>query len=259
MWRRSVQRHQLGSAVNPLEPVEHRAYEVIVEGAGDSPIVLCCEHASNALPSAYEWGEDRWLQNTHWAWDPGAAEVVRELARHYEARAVLANFSRLVIDPNRPLFSQTLFRDRAEGRVVHLNDGISDIERGRRVLDWWKPYHDALDAVTGALPAKVLVSMHSFTPVYEGDVREVEIGVLFDQSEAFAMEVMRSMATTGFEVRANEPYSGRGGMMFSCYQHAADHGLEALELELRQDLLADPSTRDRIVKAIITALDDVLG
>ncbi|MEZ4318863.1 MAG: N-formylglutamate amidohydrolase [Myxococcota bacterium] len=236
-----------------------RATEVIVSGSGVSPVILCCEHASNALPEGLEWGADAWLSEDHWAWDPGAALVTRDLVEAFGSRAVLSRVSRLVIDTNRPLYSQTLFRDVADGRPVHLNTGLPDLARGQRVLDWWEPYHQALDALCGAAPAQVLLSVHSFTPVYEGQVRDVELGVLFESADDLAAEVMRALAPSGLVIRANEPWSGKGGMMFSCYKHAREHGLEALEIEMRQDLLADPVKRAHISRHLERAMREVLG
>ncbi|MCB9674604.1 MAG: N-formylglutamate amidohydrolase [Alphaproteobacteria bacterium] len=236
-----------------------RAYEVVVEGGGVSPVVLCCEHASNALPAGMEWGRDAWIEPTHWAWDPGAALVTRDLTKAFQSRAVLSRVSRLVIDTNRPLYSQTLFRDVADGHPVFLNVGLPDRDRGQRVLDWWEPYHEALSASCAWAPAEVLLSVHSFTPVYEGNVRDVELGVLFESADDLAAEVMRALRPSGLVIRANEPWSGKGGMMFSCYKHARENGMQALELELRQDLLAIPEKRAHITQHVERALREVLG
>ena len=142
----------------------HEAYEILVEDGGSSPIVLCCEHASNDLHRP--WGPDERLQQTHWAWDPGAAAMTRDLARRMGSRAVLARFSRLLIDANRPLYSGTLFRDQADG-PVHLNQDLPDATRLERIRRWWQPYHDALEETCAAAPAQILLSIHSFTPQYE--------------------------------------------------------------------------------------------
>lgn len=236
----------------------HEAYEVLVEGNGHSPIVLCCEHASNALHQ--DWGEDAWMESTHWAWDPGAAWMTRQLAARWGARAVLARFSRLLIDANRPLYSSTLFRDEADDRPVALNAALPDAARLERIRRWWNPYHHALDEVCAAAPARVLLSIHSFTRDYaDHPPREVEIGVLFENDEALAHRILDQLAPTHRDVRPNEPYSGKGGMMYSCYTHARDHGLHAVELEFRQDLLADPVARMSILDAVVAAIPRALA
>ena len=235
------------------------AYEVQVHGNAH-PVVLCCEHAGNALPDGLQWGEDAWLSDDHWAWDPGAALATRELAERLQTRAVLSRVSRLVIDANRPLYSETLFRTHADGRLIQLNAGLTDRDRGARVAEWWVPYHAALGSMcadAARRDADILLSMHSFNPIYEGDVREVELGVLFDEEEALGQAMLDALAPSGLVLRANEPWSGKGGMMFSCWTHARRHGLRALELEIRNDLLADPERRAFILDHIVRALAEV--
>jgi len=245
--------------MNPLVSSVHEAVEVLVEGDGLSPVIFCCEHASNALPEGMSWGHDRGLADTHWAWDPGAAAVTRALVRSFQSRAVLSRVSRLVIDTNRPLYSATLFRDIADGAPVHLNVGLPDRDRGERVAQWWVPYHNTLSASCQAHPAKLLVSVHSFTPNYEGQVREVEIGVLFESADDLAAELMTALEPSGMVIRANEPWSGKGGMMYSCYKHAREAGMAAIELEIRQDLLADPEKRAHIVAHLDRAIREITG
>lgn len=241
-----------------MNPRVHEAYEILVEGRGDAPIVLCCEHASNELHQP--WGPDSWLEDTHWAWDPGAAWMTRELAKRWESTAVLARFSRLLIDANRPLYSGTLFRSTAEDRVVHLNQHLTDAERLQRIRRWWTPYHHAMEEVCNLVPGSLLLSIHSFTPVYaDQPPREVELGVLFESDDLLANRIRDGLAhATKRDVRPNEPYSGKGGMMYSCYSHARDHGMHAIELEFRQDLLADEIAREQIVDAVATVIPKCL-
>jgi len=231
------------------------AVEVIVGGAGKSPVLLSCEHASNRLPDGWAWPEaDHWIRDTHWAWDPGAEDITRRVCGEIGAIGVLARFSRLLIDANRDHSSDTLFRDVAEGGPVHLNVDIDAADRDARIERYWTPYHETLDACLGEVQGNTLLSMHSFTPEYEGHKRELEIGVLFDDDEEPAVKLMESFAAHGFKVALNEPYSGRHGMMFSAYRHAAKHHRFALEIELRNDLATDPKHQRRITQAILAGL-----
>lgn len=226
----------------------------IVEGSSHAPAVVSCEHASERLPAPWSWPEpDAWLRGTHWAYDPGAAELAREVAAAMGAAAVLSRFSRLLADPNREEHDAELFRVRAEGRDVHLNRGIDAGDRERR-LAHWRAYHDALGARIRAATAPIVLSMHTFTPVYEGTVRELEVGVLFDAEEELAGRVGEAIAAAGFVVRMNEPYSGRGGLIYSAERHARAHGRRALELEVRQDLAVKADVRARVVAAVSAVL-----
>lgn len=248
--------------VNILRLVMEVRYEdaaEIISGRPGSPVVLTCEHASERLPEPWEWPEDdRWLVGTHWAYDIGASDLTRDVAMALGAPAVLSRFSRLLIDPNRPGDSDTLFRKDAEGRVVHLNAHLSSGERATRTTRLYDAFHDAAHAMLVASSSgtskPVLMALHTFTPDYEGTVRQLEIGVLFDRDEALAERIREALAQTGLRVGMNEPYSGKLGMMYSADMHAARHGCQTVELEVRQDLAVEAVVRRRIVEALTRVL-----
>lgn len=226
------------------------AFEAI-EGAPDAAVLLTCEHASERLPEGYAWppGDTR-LVGTHWAFDLGARELVYELAEAMQAPAVLSRFSRLLIDPNRPETSETLFRLDAEGELVELNRDLTEAERARRIERFYRPYHDAIDRHLGRYRAPILFSIHSFTPVYEGEIRPMDVGVLFDTQEELAERAAAAIREAGFVTALNEPYSGRAGLIYTAEHHAGTHGRKALELEVRQDLAVRPEFRARLVAAL---------
>lgn len=225
----------------------NEAVEVI---AGAGPILITCEHATQRMPPGWSWpDEDRWLMDSHWAYDIGARDIVLELRRALGATAVLSRYSRLLIDPNRIEDSPTLFRTRAEGRPVHLNTALlDDAERARRIEHLLRPYHAGLDMAVRESRAPTLLAIHSFTEVYEGQPRELEVGVLFDRDEGLATRVAEALARKHLEVALNEPYSGKNGLMYSVDRHARAHSREAVELEVRQDLAADPAFRATFVE-----------
>lgn len=216
---------------------------------------VTCEHASEELPSPWSLpAEDSWLEGTHWTHDIGARDLALGLCRAFGTGGVLARFSRLLVDPNRPLDSPDSFRTTAEGRVIALNRRIDPADRERR-LALWSAYHGALDREVAGSPAAVLLAVHTFTPTYEGVAREMEIGVLFDSEEALAERVRRALADSGFRVAMNEPYSGRDGLMYSVERHARRHGRRALELEMRQDLAVRPDLRALVAEGVARALE----
>lgn len=241
------------------QPFEHEAYEELV-GRPDAPAVLSCEHASARLPEPYAWPEaDRWLVGTHWSYDLGARALTLELAHALSASAVLARFTRLLIDPNRALEQPDLFRASAEGKWVALNQGLSDAERARRIERYYKPYHAALDQALARSHAPLLFSIHSFTPNYEGVVRDVELGVLFNQEEEHAERLFECLAGAFPAVRKNEPWSGRGGLIYAAESHAQRFSRVPLELEVRQDRLEDPSYRARLVPVLAGFIRERFG
>src|ERR1700753_1262283 len=167
--------------------------EVVNRAEPRASVFLTCEHASNRMPPPFRWpDEDAWLADTHWAFDLGAADLSRELARALGVSAVLSRFSRLLVDPNRTQEAADLFRTVADGKPVVLNRGLDDGERARR-LALANAYHSTIDALLASDPAKVVLSVHSFTPLYEGVRRTVEVGVLFDREEVLAERVRAAL------------------------------------------------------------------
>jgi predicted N-formylglutamate amidohydrolase len=222
-----------------------------IDGDFDGRLVFTCEHASAHLPEPWRWPEeDRWVVDTHWASDIGAAAFTRRVAQLMNAPAVLSGFSRLLIDPNRPLDSDTLFRQNADGRTVHLNEALLDAERARRIDRFYHPYHAAVSAMVERSRGDTVFSIHTFTDTYEGDARVLELGVLFDHDEEPAQRLVRHLEAAGFHALANEPWSGKAGLAYSPVRHAREFGRCALEIEARQDLIVDDSFAARLAAAL---------
>lgn len=226
------------------------AFEAI-EGKATTSVFLTCEHASQRLPEGYRWHpRDERLLGTHWAYDLGAADLTRELAAALDAPAVLSRFTRLLLDPNRNEDSETLFLAEAEGEPVELNRDITEAEAARRIERFHRPFHAAIDTRLGPHRAEVIFSIHSFTPVFQGQRREMEVGVLFDEEDELAERAAAAIREAGFVTAMNEPYSGKAGLIYSAGRHAKAHERRALELEVRQDLSVRPEIRARLVDAL---------
>jgi predicted N-formylglutamate amidohydrolase len=223
----------------------------LIEGDFDGRLVFTCEHASNALYDPWHWPEsDRWLVDTHWASDIGAGALTRRVAALMNAPAVLSTFSRLLIDPNRPLDSETLFRQNADGHQVHLNEGLLEADKQHRIDRFYLPYHAAVSDVIRRSRGDTVFSIHSFTDNYEGDRRVLEVGVLFDDDEGPAFELIRHLESQGFHVLPNEPWSGKGGLAYSPVRHAKEFDRTALEIEVRQDLIVQEPFAERLAEAL---------
>ncbi len=208
--------------------------------AAEAPLVLTCEHASERLPAPWSWSErDQRLIGTHWSHDIGAADITRAIARALGCAAVLSRFSRLLVDPNRALDQPGLFRERAEGEPVELNAGLAPDERQRRLDRYYHPFHRAIERMLVDNPGAPLLSVHTFTPRYEGAHRAMEIGVLFTRHERPAWALADRLGHAGFVVALNEPYSALDGFASSPERHADAHARPWIELEIRQDIAAD--------------------
>lgn len=231
-----------------------------IEGDDHARVLLTCEHASNRLPEPWVWPEaDRRLVGTHWAVDLGVADVTRSLARALGAPAVLARFTRLLCDANREVGDPSMFRTVADGHPVALNADLTEAEKELRIARFHAPYHAAADRMLARYPRAVVLSMHSFTPIYEGNApRPMELGVLFDREEEVSAAIAEALSRQGWVVALNEPYSGKDGLIYSATRHAHRHGRRALELEIRQDVATDASRHERLVASLVHALGHAL-
>jgi predicted N-formylglutamate amidohydrolase len=206
------------------------------------PLLFLCDHAGNRLPPGYgALGLAPALFETHIAYDIGAAHVTRALAADFGAPAILGVFSRLLIDLNRGPDDPTLVMQLSDGSIIPGNRGIAAQELSRRIADFHAPYHHAIAAEIAALDNPVLISLHSFTPVWKTAKRKWEIGILWDRDGRLAQPLMARLAEAGFTVGDNEPYSGalEGDTL---NLHGTRAGLPHVLIEMRQDLVDNPDS-----------------
>ncbi|MFA6018882.1 MAG: N-formylglutamate amidohydrolase [Rhodospirillales bacterium] len=205
------------------------------------PLLLICDHASNAVPP--ELGGLGLLPDDlqrHIAWDIGAAEVTRELSRLMNATALLGAVSRLVIDLNRPPDDASAIPAISDGSLIPGNQGLTSFGIQRRVQTYFAPYHDAIAGEIRRLKNPALVSVHSFTPVMNDQPRPWQIGVLWNRDGRLALPLIEALRREpGLLVGDNEPYSGRD-LAYSMNIHAGAAGLLHAGIEIRQDLIDTP-------------------
>ncbi len=224
-------------------------FELFNAGKGFDPgFLVICDHASNALPDGYgTLGLEARQFSRHIAYDIGAAEVARRLATSLQCRAVLARYSRLLIDLNRGADDPTLVMKLSDGAIIPANRAVdafqNKAEFDHRLAAFHAPYHaaiaGALDQARGAGAVPLLLSIHSFTPRWRGVARPWHTGILWDNDDrlpAFLMDQLR--AEPGIVVGDNEPYTG--ALIGDClYQHGTKNGLPHVLIEIRQDLIAE--------------------
>ena len=237
------------------------AFELIRSAPG--PLLFLCDHASKALPEAYgTLGLEEGAFATHIASDIGAATVTRVLAEAYGAPAVLARWSRLLIDLNRGADDPTLIMKLSDGSIIPGNRHADDIEIERRLAAFYRPYHAAiaaeLDAALAEDIAPVIVSMHSFTPVWKGFQRPWKVGVLWDKDDRLARPLLAALARAGFNAGDNEPYHGE--LEGDCLNvHGTNRGLPHVLIEIRQDLIANDDAARAFASRLKPVLDEALA
>lgn len=247
-----------------LGPDDPPPVTILNPGDERAPI-LVCDHASPAIPVALQsLGLSPDQLARHIAFDIGAAAVTRRLAAHFGFTAVLAGYSRLVIDPNRALDDPTAVPVVSDDVVIPGNRAIDRHETARRV-DWiFRPYHEAVAAEIARRRAKglvpVILSMHSFTPVMRGFVRPWHIGILWDRDSRVASPLIAALRADGrWNVGDNEPYSGQNTPGGTIETHATPAGLPNVLVEFRQDLICDDDGVALWAEEMIVALKPILA
>jgi predicted N-formylglutamate amidohydrolase len=218
-------------------------------------LLFTCEHASNRVPRPWRLRPtDRALLATHWGYDLGARALTIELARLARGTAALSRFSRLLIDPNRA-------PDDPSAVLLHCDDGAPTFNRAadhaERVRRFHVPFHDRLDRLIAKRKPRFLCSIHSFTPVFRAQRRPMQAGVLFDQHDDLADRLLHALRAKGLAAEANEPYSGKAGLIYSANRHGTRHDVPYLEIEVRQDLLASDRQARDVARTVWGALSAV--
>ena len=233
---------------------EPAPFEVLNAEVG-LPLLLLCDHASKRLPRALgDLGLDAAARNGHLAVDIGAGDLVRRLAAMTGATAVLAGYSRLAVDPNRKLSSADAFLAFSDGIAIAGNRDLSQAERQARADALYWPYHRAVDEQVRRLATRarkpVILSIHSFSPVFNQRPREWEFGVLWKADQHTAGILLRGLRAAGFQVGDNQPYSAHLPLNHTLEHHAESAGLPHAIIEVRQDLLADDAGIARIAAVL---------
>jgi predicted N-formylglutamate amidohydrolase len=238
---------------------------VVLEEHGPAPALVVCDHASRAFPQALgRLGLPELPSWQHIAWDIGAGELARGLAHALGAPAVLAGYSRLVVDCNRSPDDEEAFRKESDGWTIPGNQSLSDYDRRVRLASFFDPYHGCIEAMVGGFRSRgvvpMLIAVHSFSPALAGTMRPWHAGVLWDRDEANARRLLhRLRAKKGLVIGDNEPYSGKHPANYTIDHHAKAHGLPHVCLEVRQDLLSSPAGIERWVRLLARIIGEILA
>jgi len=213
----------------------------LVNPDGASRFLLTADHAGRRIPQCLgDLGVPPAEMARHIAWDIGIAAVTEGLAVALDAPAILQNYSRLVVDCNRRPDVKSAFPEVSEATAVPGNCGLSAADKAARRQAIFDPYHAEIARMLDARPGVIYVAMHSFTPVYLGAARGMHVAVLYHRNPR-ASQVLAGLLRQeqGLVVAENEPYQVGDETDYGVPVHAERRGLDYLEIEIRQDLIAD--------------------
>lgn len=241
-------------------------HPVTVERAdGAAPIFLVCDHAGRRIPRRLgALGLDAAELDRHIAWDIGAESVARGVSRRLDATLVSQVYSRLVIDCNRAPGVDGSIATLSETTAIPGNRDLGPRDAETRAREIFRPYHDTITRLLDARAARdrpsVLVAVHSFTPVFKGEQRPWHIGILYNRDDRLAAIALDLLAGES-DLRAgdNQPYSVSDETDYTIPVHGEKRGLAHVEIEIRQDLIADAPRQDvwadRLAGWLVRGLD----
>ena len=237
------------------------AFEIVNED-GASALQLVCDHANRAVPAGLETlGLVEAQFERHIAYDIGAADVTRLLAQQLDAQAVLAGYSRLVIDVNRPPGHPESIPEISDETAIPGNQGLSENDQGLRVSGLFEPYHDAIHEALAHLRRRdtppALFSIHSFSPEFGDGHRPWDVGVLWNRDPRIAKPLMEKLTALGLNVGDNLPYSGLE-LAYTLNLHGAAAGLPNCVVEINQNQIRDREGIDRWVGILTGIMEEIL-
>jgi predicted N-formylglutamate amidohydrolase len=235
---------------------------------GRSPFLLICDHYGRLIPRMLgNLGLSESELTRHIAWDIGIAGVAEQLAAQLDAHLVAQRYSRLVIDCNRPPHVASSIPLISEAITIPGNEGLTREAAEARRQAIFDPYHrrigEIIDQRLHAGRPTVLVSLHSFTPVYARIARPWHIGTLYNRDTVLPPLLLQHLRREGdLVVGNNEPYAVSDETDYTIPVHGERRGLMNTGIEIRQDLISDHAGQqawaDRLAR-ILAEIEATLG
>jgi predicted N-formylglutamate amidohydrolase len=219
--------------------------------------VVTCEHAGNTVPLNYAHlfhGKEEVLQS-HRGWDPGAVDVATALSKELSAPFFICETTRLLIEPNRSLHSEFLFSE--------YSQSLTDAEKNHLLENYYHPHRSAVEQLIRNSSDGILhLSIHTFTPVWDGCERTIDLGLLFDPDRSNEAKVCQDYRTKlkkslpAMNIEFNAPYKGidDGFTTYLRTQFDNDRYL-GIEIEINQKFVGTEKLK-AISKALSASLRD---
>lgn len=232
--------------------------------SNNTRILFICDHASNTIPSKYEnLGLSKKLLSEHISYDIGAAGLTQKMANLMNSQAILSDFSRLLIDPNRSVDDPTSIMRFADKFIIPGNRSITDQDVMLRINEFYNQYHKKIEEVLISLLndsiVPILISIHSFTRKFRDKIRPWEISILWDSDDRISEPLIDLLERdNNYVIGNNQPYKGylRGDTL---HTHATSRGLPHVLIEIRNDLIADDDGQEKIANYLTKKLYQVIS
>lgn len=253
------------SLLTSTDPAAVELYNA--DSLGQTPILIICDHASNAVPKALDdMGISQADLNRHIGWDIGAQQISKHLADHLGAPALLAGVSRLVIDVNRAPSHEKSIPEISDHTAIPANTNLTPLQKQQRIDEIYTPYHDKFAECLTAIRAQgtepLVISIHSFTAELKGDTRETEIGILWDNNKDFAHRMIETLREQNPDmmIGSNDPYSFLDDpeLNHSLRRHDLHKGTRYMLVEFRQDLIEQDEAAEKYAAIFLKALKQIL-
>ena len=234
---------------------------------GRAKLLLVGDHVSNRIPRVLDkLGLDDAVLEQHVAYDIGTRKLITHLSQHLDAPALLAAYSRLVVDLNRSLEDSSVIPEVSDGIPIPGNQRLSRHDRALRIHCFYTPYRVAIDAMLhryrgrGIIPA--FISIHSFTPqLADRRHRPWHIGLMWDKDPRIPVPLIARLRAypQPINVGDNEPYSGKHAADYTIDHHAETAGLPHVSIETRQDLIDTEEGAEYWATILDESLRDILA
>jgi predicted N-formylglutamate amidohydrolase len=230
---------------------------------GRSPFLFTSDHYGRLIPKVLgDLGLPESELVRHIAWDIGIAGVAERLSKLLDVHLIAQRYSRLVIDCNRPPRAASSIPILSEATTIPGNEGLSRDDAEIRRREIFDPYHRRIDAVIDQRAhdkqPTLLVSLHSFTPVYAGVPRPWHIGTLYHRDRTLPPLLLQALRAEGdLVVGDNEPYAVNEETDYTIPVHGEARGLVTTGIEIRQDLIADESGQQQWAERLARILGEI--
>lgn len=247
-----------GSLLGAADPAPFE----IINGESARELVLVCEHAGRAIPAALgDLGLSSEKMDLHIAYDIGAEAVSLRMAERLGVPLLLQPFSRLVVDCNRPVGSHEAILEVSDGVEIPGNKDLSSSQRQQRIDEIFEPFHEAVASVIDLHPRRLVLALHSFTPVLAGEKRPWDIGFVFRKDTATSQKLAASIGELepGLTIGMNEPYTVGELTDWFVPHHGERRNIAHSLIEIRNDHLNAEEKLDRWTDLLCGAIENVLG